>query len=63
MLTLTEAAAQLGVHPATLRQQIANGALKARKIGPIWTITAAELKRYRALHLGRPGRKPRSQRP
>ena len=46
MLTLSEAAVRLGVTPDTLRQQIANGRLRAKKVGPIWTITERELDRY-----------------
>jgi excisionase family DNA binding protein len=45
-MTLTEAAAILGVTAATLRQQIANGSLKARKVGRDWHVTPAEVKRY-----------------
>lgn len=47
MLTLAEAATLLGVTPDTLRQQIASGSLKARKIGPIWTVSEREVERYR----------------
>lgn len=47
-MTLTQAATSLGVTPATLRQQIANGKLRARKIGRDWTVTAHEIERYRA---------------
>lgn len=50
MLTLAEAAARLRVTPDTLRQQIHNGSLKARKVGPIWTISERELERYRREH-------------
>ena len=46
-MTLTEAAAILQVTPATLRQQIANGKLKARKVGRDWTVTPREVERYR----------------
>jgi excisionase family DNA binding protein len=46
VLTLTEAAALLGVDPGTLRVQIHNGKLKARKVGPIWTVTEKEVERY-----------------
>ena len=45
-MTLNEAAAALGVTAATLRQQIARGSLKARKIGRDWSVTPAEVKRY-----------------
>jgi excisionase family DNA binding protein len=47
-VTLIEAAALLGLDPATLRQQIANGRLKARKIGRDWHVTPREVERYRA---------------
>ena len=46
MITLQEAARVLGMNPGTLRVQIHNGKLKARKIGPIWTISRQELDRY-----------------
>ena len=46
VLTLAEAAERLGVTPDTLRQQIANGSLKARKVGPVWTVTPKEVERY-----------------
>lgn len=55
-MTLTEAAAQLGVTPDTLRQQIAAGKLKARKAGRDWTVTPREVERYRVESLGRVGR-------
>jgi excisionase family DNA binding protein len=47
-VTLIEAAALLGLEPATLRQQIANGRLKARKVGRDWTVTRREVERYRS---------------
>jgi excisionase family DNA binding protein len=47
-VTLTDAAALLGVSAATLRQQIANGRLKGRKVGRDWTVTRREVERYRA---------------
>jgi excisionase family DNA binding protein len=46
-MTLAEAAASLGVSPETLRWQIHNGKLTARKVGPIWTVTPKEVERYR----------------
>ena len=49
-MTLIEAAALLGVTAATLRQQIANGKLKARKVGRDWHVTPAEVRRYAAEH-------------
>ena len=46
-MTLIEAAASLGVTAATLRQQIANGKLRARKRGRDWHVTPREVERYR----------------
>jgi excisionase family DNA binding protein len=54
-MTLTEAAAELGLEPSTLRHQIRNGRIRARKVGPVWTVTPAELAHYRAEHLGKIG--------
>jgi excisionase family DNA binding protein len=45
-LTLTEAAARLGMSADTLRWQIRNGKLQAKKIGPIWTVSEKEVARY-----------------
>lgn len=55
-MTLTEAAASLALTPATLRQQIANGKLRATKTGRDWQVTPREVERYRLENLGRPGR-------
>lgn len=57
MLTLNQAAEQLGLSPATLRSQIRYGSLKATKLGPVWTISKAELARYREESLGRRGQR------
>ena len=56
MLTLTEAAAELGVSSATLRHQVQGGRLAATLFGKTYVITTAELERYRATSLGKPGR-------
>jgi excisionase family DNA binding protein len=47
LLSLSEAAAVLGLEPGTLRVQIHNGKLRGRKVGPIWTVTEREVERYR----------------
>jgi len=49
-MTLKEAAAQLGLDPATLRQAIARGVLKATKWGRDWRVEPKEVERYRAEH-------------
>lgn len=46
MLTLEQAASQLGLAASTLRWQIRNGKLKAHKVGPIWTVSEREVARY-----------------
>jgi excisionase family DNA binding protein len=46
-MTLLEAAPSLGVTAATLRQQIANGKLRATKRGRDWWVTKGEVERYR----------------
>jgi excisionase family DNA binding protein len=56
-VTVTEAAAKLGLKPRTLQEQIARGRIKATRHGPIWWITEAEVERYRRESLGKPGRK------
>ena len=56
MLTLSEAAAELGISSATLRHQVQLGRLTARLFGKTYVITVDELERYRASSLGRPGR-------
>lgn len=61
-MTLNEAAVKLGVQPATLRQQIARGALVATKRGRDWWVTKAAVEKYRAEHLGRAGRQPSQSR-
>jgi excisionase family DNA binding protein len=56
-MTLTEAAAALGVTAGSLRHQIASGSLKATKRGRDWWVAKAEVERYRRESLGRPGRR------
>lgn len=46
-LTLSEAAASLGVAVSTLRVQLRNGKLRGKKVGPVWTLTRREVDRYR----------------
>jgi len=49
-MTTTEAAAILGITPHTLRQQIAKGKLKARKVGRDYQIRPSDVERYRKEH-------------
>ena len=59
--TLAEAAESLGVQPATLRQQIANKRLRARKAGRDWRLDPDEVERYRLESLGQPGRRHKTK--
>ena len=56
MLTLTQAAAQLGVTAATLRQQVHAGQLRAEKFGPLWILDELEVARYALENRGQAGR-------
>lgn len=49
-MTLPEAATLLGLAPSTLRHQVKNGKLTARKIGRDWYVTPDEVSRYRREH-------------
>lgn len=53
MLSVIEAAHQLGISPGTLRTQIKLGVLKAEKHGRDWYLTPLEVQRYRDQHLRR----------
>ena len=60
-MTLAEAAVELGLEASTLRRQIGRGALRARKVGPVWTVSRRAVERYRLEHLGkRAGGRPNS---
>jgi predicted site-specific integrase-resolvase len=48
MFSIPEAAKELGLAPSTLRHQIKNGKLAARKVSRDWYVTADEIARYRA---------------
>ncbi len=58
-MTVNEAARELGILPATVRIQILRGVIPAHKIGRDWIIAPEAVDRYRADHLGRPGRRPK----
>jgi hypothetical protein len=62
LLTLAEAAEDLGIAPVTLRAAVARGALSARKFGKTWVTTRLEVQRYRLEHLGQVGRRSEPRR-
>lgn len=57
LMTLREAARQLGITADTLRAQIRRDRLRANKLGRDWLVEGAEVRRYRRDSLGRPGRR------
>lgn len=58
-ITVSEAAQTLGVSVVTIRQQIRRGTIRAVRLGREYLIEPSEVERYRRLHLGRRGRKPK----
>lgn len=56
-MTTAQAATLLGLSRITIRRAIANGTLRARKVGRDWHITPAAVEAYRAGSLGKPGRR------
>ncbi len=57
LLTVTEAAALIGVTEGRLRQLLQSGAILGEKFGSQWAITEAEAQRYAAMEppaVGRP---------
>ena len=56
-MTVREAAAHLGLAPATVRHQCLVGAIRAKRHGPDWWITWRAVADYRRDHLGKVGRK------
>lgn len=60
VLTVSQAAKLLGIEPATIRRQIALGAITAQKLGWGWVITSEEVERYATESSGKRGRKPKS---
>ena len=59
LVDLSQAAAELGLAPVTLRAAIKNGTFRARKFGNSWITTRSEVLRYREDVLGRVGRPAR----
>jgi len=51
VMSLKQAATELGITPDTLRQQIKAEKLTATKLGRDWFVTPAEVERYRVEHL------------
>jgi hypothetical protein len=56
IISLADAAEELGLGASTLRHQAQAGRLQARVVGKTWITTRQEVERYRRESLGRPGR-------
>jgi len=59
IITLAEAAEELGIAASTLRHQAQGGRLEARNVGKTWITTRQEVERYRREQLGQVGRPPK----
>ena len=55
--TTQQAASQLGISRQGVIKAIRRGALRAKKVGRDWQISARAIEQYRIEHLGKPGRK------
>lgn len=62
LMTLRDAAKQLGITADTLRAQIRRGRLRAIKPGRDWLVETVEVARYKRNSLGRLGRPRRGTR-
>lgn len=65
-MVLSEVAKIVGLHQDTLRYAILDGRLPAEKMGPVWTVSLADVQQAIAdgrLNPGKPGRPRRSTDP
>jgi hypothetical protein len=58
LLSLAEAAKELGLRPVSLRAAVARGTFRARKFGNTYVTTREEVERYATQNLGQVGRPP-----
>jgi excisionase family DNA binding protein len=59
MLTITEAAARLGLETSWVRRLVTSGQLQARKVGPIWLVSEESVAAYQPRPQGKPGHRPK----
>ncbi len=60
-MTITEAAAELGLTPRAVQLRIQKGEMRAEKIGPILVIPKSEVERWRPVGKRKGGRPPKSK--
>lgn len=53
IVTVAQAAAQLGLARSTVLKQIEKGAISAERLGSVYVITQEEVDRYRTVSLGK----------
>lgn len=63
IISLADAAEDLGLSAITLRHQAKAGRLRARLVGKTWITTRDEVARYRRDNLGKAGRPPHAPDP
>lgn len=57
MLTITQAAAKIGIHIQTLHSMIQRGAIKPRRIGSQYVLSESQIVRIKKRARGRPRKK------
>lgn len=61
--TIAEAARELGLSRRTVQSRVERGEIQAERIGErLWTLSAAEVERLRAIGKRKPGPKTRNRR-
>jgi len=59
LLTVQEAAVELGITVRGVQERLRRGAMQGERVTPqLWLIPRAEVERWKALGRQRPGRKP-----
>jgi excisionase family DNA binding protein len=60
MLTITDAAARLGIDPSRVRLLVRQGRIPASRFGRAWMIAEADLLAYQPRPQGKPGHRPKT---
>ena len=60
MLTITDAAARLGIDPSRVRLLVRQGRIPARRFGRAWVISESDLNTYQPRPQGKPGHRPKT---
>ncbi len=60
-MTITEAAAELGLTTRALQLRVRNGEMRAERIGPILVIPKSEVERWKPIGKRKGGRPPKAK--